>query len=159
MKLLKFLFVFIVNFLMKILTNKKAQAITIESLLFFVLGLFLCLMIYHSFDSMTKQIKLFVAEESLKKIASYISYYVNLVYRTGIKTNAKITLHIELPETVFGSEYFLHEENGKIYIRTEVFNKKVLLNLYGAEAKLRAFVVPLSNQLEIKYESGKVIIG
>ncbi len=144
---------------MKILTNKKAQAITIESLLFFVLGLFLCLMIYHSFDSMTKQIKVFVTEESLKKIASYISYYVNLVYRTGIETNATIQLRIELPESVFGSRYFLDKENGNIYIRTEAFNKKALLNLYGAEAKLRAFIIPIPGQLKIKYESGKVIIG
>ncbi len=143
---------------MKILVNKKAQAITIESLLFFVLGLFLCLMIYYSFDSMTKQIKTFVAEESLKKIASYISYYVNSVYRTGIKTNASITLQIELPKTIFGSPYFLQKEGNKIYVGTEVFNKRVLLNLYGAEAELPAFIVPISSQLKIKYENGKVVI-
>lgn len=137
----------------------KSQVITVENVLFFSLGIILVFMVYFTFNSISEQIKEISMKEELKKVATYISYNINKVYRIGNTTNSSIELYVSIPDQILGEIYRISQDNGNIFLRFINYDFRYNLTLYGKEAKLKYKEIPSSKKwIIIGYSNGKVKI-
>ncbi len=139
---------------------EKAQVLTLENVMFFSLGVVMVLLVYQSYLSISKDVEKETAKYGLKKIAAYISYEVNRIYRAGSSTNSNISSILVLPSSVSRRQYILMQDSNAIYLFLPAYGFRVNLTLYGINAKLKTRSIPSSKRfIEIAYSQGKVEIG
>ena len=138
----------------------KSQVFTLETVLFFSLGVGMIIFLYLSYSSTSEYIKTEGYKLNLEKFGEYLSFVINKVYEVGNSTNSTVMLFLYFPPKIGECSYQIEERGGQIILSCPQKNIKRPVSLYGLDVKIKSKVMHLSRRgITITYSHGKVYLG
>ena len=115
----------------------KGQYLTIEYLIFFVIGLVLIVSVYYSFSDMNTQYELAATEYQLRMTGEMIMGNVIRLYETSNYTDSKIIYDLEIPTKLSNCVYFIRMVDDKLRLECLDMLLGVNLTSYNFNIKIK----------------------
>jgi len=138
----------------------KGQYLTLEYLIFFVIGVFLIVSVYYSFSEINKKYEAATTEYQLRMTGEMIMGNAIRLLESSNHTDSKISYDLEIPTKVSNCVYFIRMVNNLLSL--ECVNELVRVNLtsYNFNIKIKNNIIySTDGVIHFTAENGEVEFG
>jgi hypothetical protein len=135
----------------------KAQYLTLEYLIFFMIGVFLIISVYISFSNINDIYRNSLMQNQLKMIGELISGTIINVYEASNSTNSSINYSLTMPTKLSGCIYAINATiNGLNINCINVPNTGIVLTSYNFNISNKNTIYSTNGLLKLFATSGRV---
>ncbi|MFH0929578.1 MAG: hypothetical protein V1818_04505 [Candidatus Aenigmatarchaeota archaeon] len=136
----------------------KGQYLTLEYVIFFVIGLILIVSVYHIFSDLNLEYEKHTTEYQLRMTGHMIMGTVIRVFETSEHTNTKISYDLKIPERLSNCIYSVTLAGGRLRLDcVEGIDLGVDLTSYNFNIEIKNNIIYSSNGLiHVAAENGEI---
>ena len=135
----------------------KGQYLTLEYLIFFMIGIFLIISVYISFSNMNEKYRESTMKNQLQMTGELISGAIINVYEVSNSTNSSINYTLSIPTKVSGCIYAINATILGLNINcTNVPNVGIVFTSYNFNISNKNIIYSTNGILELFAKDGRV---
>jgi hypothetical protein len=138
----------------------KGQYLTLEYVIFFMIGIVLLVSVYYAFSDMNKTYKSSILQSQLQMSGNLISGAIVNVYQASNSTNSSINYTLEIPERLSTCIYSVNILNENLNLNcTNIPNQGVALPLYNLNIVKKNIIYSTNGIVKLYAKDGTVEIS
>jgi hypothetical protein len=135
----------------------KGQYLTVEYLVFFMIGIFMIISVYYSFSSMNETYRNSITQNQLQMTGDMINGVIINVYEASNNTNSSINYTLSIPAKLSGCIYSLAILSNRLNLNcTNVPKMGVAISLYNFNIVNKNIIYSTSGLLKLFAKNGRV---
>jgi hypothetical protein len=135
----------------------KGQYLTIEYLLFFMIGVFMIVSVYFSFSNMNEMYKSSITQDQLRMTGELISGTIINLYEISNSTNSSLNYSLSIPTKLSNCIYAINVTSIGLALNcTNVPNTGVALTLYNFNISNKNIIYSTNGLLKLSVKDNKV---
>jgi len=134
----------------------KGQYLTLEYLIFFMIGVFLIISIYFSFSSLNENYRKSMLENQLQMTGELISGAIINVYEASNLTNSSINYTLKIPTKLSNCIYSVNISKNMLNINCTNEPTGIALTLYNFNTTNKNIIYSTNGLIKLFAKQGKV---
>lgn len=135
----------------------KGQYLTIEYLIFFMIGIFMLVAVYFTFSNLNNTYRDSIMQSQLQMTGELISGTIVNVYEASNYTNSSINYSISIPPKISSCIYAINVGSNGLNINcTNIPNVGIVLTSYNFNISNRNIIYSTNGLLKLFAKDGKV---
>ncbi|MEM5778600.1 MAG: hypothetical protein QXD43_02180 [Candidatus Aenigmatarchaeota archaeon] len=134
----------------------KGQYLTLEYLIFFMIGIFLIISIYFSFSSLNENYRETILQNQLQMTGELISGTIVNVYEASNTTNSSINYTLAIPTKISNCIYSITVKNNMLNLNCTNEPKGIALTLYNINTTNKNIIYSTNGLIKLFAKQGKV---
>lgn len=134
----------------------KGQYLTLEYLIFFMIGIFLIISIYFSFSSLNENYRETILQNQLQMTGELISGAIVNVYEASNTTNSSINYTLAIPTKISNCIYSITVKNNMLNLNCTNEPKGIALTLYNINTTNKNIIYSTNGLIKLFAKQGKV---
>ena len=135
----------------------KGQYLTLEYMIFFMIGIFMIISVYFSFSGMNDTYKKSIMQNQLQMTGEMITGTIVNVYESSNQTNSSVNYTLSIPTRLSTCIYSVIVFNGRLNLNcTNVPNSGVTLTLYNLNIVNKNIIYSTNGLINLYADNGRV---
>jgi hypothetical protein len=134
----------------------RGQYLTVEYLIFFMIGVFMIISVYFAFSNFDNIFRNSILQSQLKMTGELISGTIINLYEASNSTNSSINYSLNIPEKISGCIYSISISNDLNINCINVPNASISLTLYNFNISNKNNIYSTNGLLKLFARNGRV---
>jgi hypothetical protein len=135
----------------------RGQYLTLEYIIFFMIGVFMIVSVYYTFSSISDTYRNSIMQNQLKMTGELVGGTIIQMYEASNNTNSSINYSLSIPVSISGCIYSVNAINGRLNLNcTNIPQKGISLNLYNFNTSNKNIIYSTNGFIKLFAKDGKV---
>jgi len=134
----------------------KGQYLTLEYLIFFMIGVFMIISVYYSFSNLNNTYRDAILQNQLKMTGELISGTIINLYEVSNSTNSSINYSLAIPTKISSCVYSINISSDLVINCINVQNASIVLTLYNFNISNKNIIYSTNGLLKLFAKAGRV---